>query len=77
LVVARVCWLVVLGVLAGMTVSAWGSTFVVGLLYGIPAADPLTIAGAALVLIAIAIAASWGPARRASRIDPGVLLRDN
>jgi ABC-type lipoprotein release transport system permease subunit len=29
------------------------------------------------VLVAMGVAASWAPARRAARIDPGILLREN
>jgi ABC-type antimicrobial peptide transport system permease subunit len=67
----------VVGVLAGVALSALGSRFVAGLIYDVPATDPLTLAGAALVLAAIGVAASWTPARRAARIDPGILLREN
>jgi ABC-type antimicrobial peptide transport system permease subunit len=77
LVLARTSSLVAAGILAGIAVSVWGSTFVTGLIYGVPAADPLTLAGAALVLVAVGVAASWAPARRAARIDPGILLREN
>jgi ABC-type lipoprotein release transport system permease subunit len=44
-------------------------------LFGIERTDPLTIAGTALGLIAIALAASYLPARRASRVDPLVAMR--
>jgi predicted permease len=44
-------------------------------LYGIAASDPPTIAVAIALLAAIALAASWIPARRASRIDPVHALR--
>jgi putative ABC transport system permease protein len=77
LVLARTSSLVAAGILAGIAVSVWGSTFVTGLIYGVPAADPLTLAGAALVLVAVGVAASWAPAWRAARIDPGILLREN
>ena len=77
LVLARTSLLVAAGILAGTAVSVWGSTFVAGLIYGVPAADPLTLAGAAFLLVAMGVAASWAPARRAARIDPGILLREN
>ncbi len=44
------------------------------LLFGISASDPLTLAVIPIVLGGVAVAASYVPARRAARIDPGVSL---
>jgi putative ABC transport system permease protein len=45
-------------------------------LVGVGARDPITFAGVPALLLVIAIVASFVPARRASRVDPNVALRD-
>jgi predicted permease len=77
LILGRTSSLVVIGIVAGVAVSFWGARFVAGLIYDVPATNPATLASAALVLVAIGMVASWAPARRAARIDPATLLREN
>jgi ABC-type lipoprotein release transport system permease subunit len=47
------------------------------MLFGVSATDPGTFAGVAVMLLAIAVVAGYLPARRASRINPLVALRDS
>ena len=63
------------GLAAGLAgVAALGRLFA-SQLYGISPLDPATLAAATLVLAAVAIVASLGPARRATKVDPIVALR--
>ena len=62
---------------AQMTASAAAVTRVVStFLVGVSATDPITFAGVPALLLAVAIVATFVPARRASRVDPNVALRD-
>ncbi|HTZ49508.1 MAG TPA: ABC transporter permease [Verrucomicrobiae bacterium] len=62
---------VLLGLLAGLLLTRFMSS----LLFGISSADPQTYSIVAALLIAVATAAIYVPARRASRVDPTVALR--
>jgi ABC-type antimicrobial peptide transport system permease subunit len=76
-VLRRVAALVLAGLAIGMIISAWAATFVSTLLYELQPRDPQTFATAGLVLAAIGALAGWLPARRASRIDPAIVLRNS
>jgi putative ABC transport system permease protein len=62
---------VVLGLIAGLGLSHLMANYV----YGVTSTDPLTFASASLLLIAVALLASYIPARRAAGVDPVVALR--
>jgi predicted permease len=71
--------LVAAGVVSGIPIvlvlGRLASNRISGLLFGVHATDPLTIAAAATMLALIAAGAGYAPARRASRVDPMVALR--
>jgi len=75
LVVGQGARLVAAGVVAGLAGALVLGRALGGLLYGVGASDPPTVAAAAAVLAFVALAASWVPARRAARADPAVVLR--
>ncbi|HEY2459802.1 MAG TPA: ABC transporter permease [Candidatus Acidoferrum sp.] len=64
-----------IGVLLGVAGTLALTHLMRGLLFGVTAHDPATIAGVAAFLIAVTLAACWLPARRAVRVDPIVALR--
>jgi macrolide transport system ATP-binding/permease protein len=63
------------GVLIGIIVSAGVSRALSATLFGLSVLDPVSFAGVSLLLIAIALLATWLPARRATQVDPMVALR--
>jgi putative ABC transport system permease protein len=68
--------LALLGIAAGLAISLAATSQLAPLLYRVSPTDPVSIAGAALFLIAVAVLASLFPALRATRIDPILALRD-
>jgi putative ABC transport system permease protein len=62
------------GIAVGLGCAALVTRGLEKLLFGVGALDPVTFAGVALVLLGAALAASFLPARRATRVAPGVIL---
>ena len=64
------------GVLVGAALAIAAAVSLRAVIHGIPALDPASLAGAAVVMLAVAVAASLFPARRAARVDPSTALRE-
>ena len=67
--------LVLLGSAIGLAGAFMVTRFVSSLLYGVSGTDPITIAAVSLLLLTVALCASWLPARRATKFEPMVALR--
>ena len=66
---------IIIGVPVALLLGRVAANRISGLLFGLAATDPLTIAAATLIMTLIAAGAGYVPARRASRVDPMVALR--
>ncbi|HEY1342464.1 MAG TPA: ABC transporter permease [Bryobacteraceae bacterium] len=76
MVVGRGLALTGAGLAIGLALAAAGTRSMKTMLYGVDALDPATYAGVSGLLCAIAALACWIPARRAARVDPIVVLRE-
>jgi putative ABC transport system permease protein len=75
MVVLRGARLAVIGVLLGIAMALLVTRALAGLLFGVGAADPWTFSAVTVLLIFVALFASYIPARRAAKVDPIVALR--
>jgi predicted permease len=75
MVMRRGLMLALSGIAAGLAIALAAAPQIAPLLYRVSPADPISIAGAALFLIVVAVLASLIPALRATRVDPMVALR--
>jgi ABC-type antimicrobial peptide transport system permease subunit len=75
LVVVQSLWMVVIGLGLGQVGAGVVTGILRSLLYEVNPRDPMTFAVVALVLVVVALAAAFIPARRAARVDPVLALR--
>ena len=75
LIVRQGMFMVVVGILIGLTLTLACGPLIRHFIYGVAPGDPITIGGATILLAGIAILSCWLPARRAIRVDPIVALR--
>jgi|SRR5579864_961537 len=68
--------LAVVGIVAGIVLAASGASAMASLLYGVRPHDPAVFIAVPLVLLVIAVLASYIPARRAAKVDPVTALRE-
>jgi predicted permease len=66
-----------IGVAIGVALALWAGKWVKPLLFDVSPKDPVVFALVAFMLVAVAVAASWVPALRASRVDPNEALRSD
>ena len=75
LVLARVAILTLTGVVLGLVLGLAVTRVAGRLLYGVEPNDPVTFIAVSALLVLVALAASYVPVRRATRVDPIVALR--
>ncbi|HEX7052180.1 MAG TPA: ABC transporter permease [Longimicrobiales bacterium] len=75
MVVREAAVIALVGTVAGLAGALVVSRLLKSLLYQVSATDPVTFGGVVLLLIAVAVAASLAPARRAASVDPATTLR--
>jgi ABC-type antimicrobial peptide transport system permease subunit len=76
-IVRRGATLVAIGASIGIALAVLVARLLASLLYGVQATDPISMAGAVAVLLLVGIMAAFLPARRASRTDPAMALRES
>jgi predicted permease len=76
-VIAKTLRLALIGIVVGTVASLAASSLIASLLFGTAPTDPTTFLGMILLLGMVALLAGYIPARRASRINPMVALRNN
>lgn len=68
-------WLALLGIVLGLPLTLALARILGAVVFGIAPYDPATLIASGLILLGVALAAAWLPARRAAKVDPMVALR--
>ncbi len=77
LVLRRGLTVAVVGLVVGLMGAWWLTGLMESMLFGVAARDPVTFSAVPLLLLAVAVAASWIPAHRATRVNPVEVLRED
>lgn len=75
LLLVRGLTLASIGIAIGLLAATAASRVLSGMLFGVPATDPLTFIAAAVVLSTVAAVAAWIPAQRSKRVHPATAIR--
>jgi ABC-type antimicrobial peptide transport system permease subunit len=75
MVISQGIKLALIGVAIGLAGALGLTRFLSGLLYGVKPGDPLTLVAVSSLLVAVALFASYLPARKATKVDPMAALR--
>jgi ABC-type antimicrobial peptide transport system permease subunit len=75
LILRQGLWRTGVGLAAGLAGAFWLTRALRKFLFDVTATDPVSFVGVSLLLFAVALLASWLPARRAAKVDPVIALR--
>ena len=75
MILREATWISLTGIAVGISAAMVLAQLVKSMLYGLQPADPVSLISGAALLIAVGLAASWLPARRAALVEPVEALR--
>ena len=75
MILREATWISLAGIAVGLTAALFLAQLIKSMLYGLEPADPVSLIAGAGLLVAVGLAASWIPARRAASVQPVEALR--